>query len=84
MTIPAMNPAGAITTTKAATTTTKSTTSSSKSAAAATTLKTTTAAGGAAGTVQKWGQCGGQGYTGPTVCVGSTCTVSSQWYSQCL
>jgi endoglucanase len=34
--------------------------------------------------VPKWGQCGGQGWTGGTVCVsGSTCTVSNQWYSQC-
>ncbi|KAH6689523.1 cellulose-binding family II [Plectosphaerella plurivora] len=37
------------------------------------------------GTVPKWGQCGGQGWTGGTVCVaGSTCTPSNQWYSQCL
>jgi acetylxylan esterase len=35
--------------------------------------------------VAKYGQCGGSGYTGSTVCAaGSTCTVSSQWYSQCL
>ncbi|KAH6914435.1 acetyl xylan esterase [Coprinopsis sp. MPI-PUGE-AT-0042] len=33
----------------------------------------------------KWGQCGGQGYTGPTCCAsGSTCTKSNDWYSQCL
>ncbi|KAH7040945.1 putative endoglucanase type F [Microdochium trichocladiopsis] len=32
-----------------------------------------------------YGQCGGQGWTGPTTCVsGSTCVVSNQWYSQCL
>ncbi|KFA62033.1 hypothetical protein S40285_02112 [Stachybotrys chlorohalonatus IBT 40285] len=32
-----------------------------------------------------WGQCGGQGWTGPTTCVaGACCTVSHQWYSQCL
>jgi len=38
-----------------------------------------------AATQTKYGQCGGQGYTGPTVCAsGSTCTVSSQYYSQCL
>lgn len=37
------------------------------------------------GTVPKYGQCGGQGYTGPTVCApGSTCKYSNQWYSQCL
>ncbi|KAK5659910.1 hypothetical protein OQA88_13374 [Cercophora sp. LCS_1] len=33
----------------------------------------------------KWGQCGGQGWTGATCCAsGSTCTTSNQWYSQCL
>lgn len=33
----------------------------------------------------KWGQCGGQGWTGPTQCVPpSTCQVQNQWYSQCL
>ncbi|KAF9493865.1 cellulose 1,4-beta-cellobiosidase precursor [Pleurotus eryngii] len=38
-----------------------------------------------AGTVPKWGQCGGIGYGGPTACVaGSTCTYSNDWYSQCL
>ncbi|KAF9036210.1 beta-1,4-endoxylanase [Panaeolus papilionaceus] len=32
-----------------------------------------------------WGQCGGQGWTGPTTCVsGSVCTYSNPWYSQCL
>ncbi|KDQ27452.1 glycoside hydrolase family 7 protein [Pleurotus ostreatus PC15] len=38
-----------------------------------------------AGTVPKWGQCGGINYSGPTTCVaGSTCTYSNAWYSQCL
>jgi cellulose 1,4-beta-cellobiosidase len=37
------------------------------------------------GTAVKWGQCGGNGWTGPTVCAsGSTCTVNNAWYSQCL
>ncbi|TCD66505.1 hypothetical protein EIP91_001281 [Steccherinum ochraceum] len=36
-------------------------------------------------TQTKYGQCGGQGYSGPTVCAsGSTCKQQSQWYSQCL
>jgi cellulose 1,4-beta-cellobiosidase len=34
--------------------------------------------------VSKWSQCGGQGWTGPTCCVESTCKVSNPWYSQCL
>jgi len=36
-------------------------------------------------TVPKFGQCGGSGWTGGTVCAsGSTCTASSTYYSQCL
>ncbi|KAF7369804.1 Endo-1,4-beta-xylanase [Mycena venus] len=32
-----------------------------------------------------WGQCGGQGWTGPTCCVsGTTCQASNAYYSQCL
>ncbi|KIJ67933.1 carbohydrate-binding module family 1 protein [Hydnomerulius pinastri MD-312] len=32
-----------------------------------------------------WGQCGGQGWTGPTTCVaGYVCTASSPYYSQCI
>ena len=32
-----------------------------------------------------WGQCGGKGFTGPTVCAsGSTCVKSNDWFSQCL
>jgi len=38
-----------------------------------------------AAAVAVWGQCGGQGYTGSTVCdSGSTCVVSNAYYSQCL
>ncbi|KAL2263912.1 hypothetical protein VTK26DRAFT_4472 [Humicola hyalothermophila] len=33
----------------------------------------------------RWGQCGGQGWNGPTCCVsGTTCQAQNQWYSQCL
>ncbi|KAF9472706.1 cellobiohydrolase I [Pholiota conissans] len=47
-----------------------------------TTTTTTTAP---AATQTKYGQCGGIGYTGPTVCAsGSRCTVSNPYYSQCL
>ncbi|KAJ7499977.1 endo-1,4-beta-xylanase A precursor [Mycena latifolia] len=32
-----------------------------------------------------WGQCAGQGWTGPTTCVaGSVCTFQNPFYSQCL
>ncbi|TFK18873.1 hypothetical protein FA15DRAFT_602480 [Coprinopsis marcescibilis] len=37
------------------------------------------------GTVPRFGQCGGQGYTGPTQCATPfTCQVTNQYYSQCL
>ena len=31
-----------------------------------------------------YGQCGGEGWTGPTTCASGTCTYSNPWYSQCL
>jgi endo-1,4-beta-xylanase len=34
---------------------------------------------------QRWGQCGGNGWVGPTQCVSPwTCTFVNDWYSQCL
>ncbi|KAK2731671.1 endoglucanase 3 precursor [Colletotrichum kahawae] len=40
---------------------------------------------GAAAQAGAYAQCGGSGWTGATTCVfGYTCTVSNQWYSQCL
>ncbi|KAL7931496.1 glycoside hydrolase family 18, chitinase [Trichoderma chlorosporum] len=36
------------------------------------------------GSVPQWGQCGGNGYTGPTQCVSPfTCVATSEWWSQC-
>jgi len=36
-------------------------------------------------TVPGWSQCGGQGYTGPTVCVsGFKCSYNNQYFSQCV
>ncbi|KAL2193612.1 glycoside hydrolase family 62 protein [Corynascus similis CBS 632.67] len=41
--------------------------------------------GGGGATVARFGQCGGQGYTGPTVCESPyKCTFQNNWYSQCL
>lgn len=41
--------------------------------------------GSSAELAQKWQQCGGASYTGPTTCVsGSTCVRSNEYYSQCL
>ncbi|KAL2264216.1 hypothetical protein VTK26DRAFT_48 [Humicola hyalothermophila] len=40
--------------------------------------------GGVGGSVPLYGQCGGQGYSGPTECAEGTCQVMNEWYSQCL
>ncbi|KAJ7078045.1 glycoside hydrolase superfamily [Mycena belliarum] len=61
-----------------ATTTTKATTTGA-------TTTTTAASNPTGGTAAHWAQCGGQGWTGPTVCASPfTCTVSNEFYSQCL
>lgn len=65
-------------------TTTRTSTTSARTSTT-TTRSSTTAAGGSGGVAQKWAQCGGIGYTGPTQCVsGSTCQYSNAYYSQCL
>lgn len=69
-------------TTKAASSTTSKATTTTTKPATTTASATTTAV---AGTVPKWGQCGGNNYTGSKTCVaGSTCTYQNDWYSQCL
>ncbi|KAK0652349.1 glycosyl hydrolase family 61-domain-containing protein [Cercophora newfieldiana] len=84
-------PGGAAPTTAPTTTSTTSTavptTLVSSTRTSATTSSTSTAAptptGGA--TQTKYGQCGGIGWTGPTVCEsGTTCNKVNDWYSQCL
>ncbi|KAL6872175.1 carbohydrate-binding module family 1 protein [Trichoderma novae-zelandiae] len=36
------------------------------------------------GSVPQWGQCGGEGYTGPTQCQAPfTCVATSEWWSSC-
>ncbi|EEY23771.1 acetylxylan esterase [Verticillium alfalfae VaMs.102] len=46
---------------------------------------TTTAAPPGGCSAARWGQCGGQGWTGCTVCASPyTCQAQNQWYSQCL
>ncbi|QRW11838.1 glycoside hydrolase family 61 protein [Ceratobasidium sp. AG-Ba] len=66
-------PASSSTTSKPVTmSTTKATTTSTSAPPAST------------GTVPKYGQCGGIGWTGATACVsGSTCTKINDYYSQC-
>lgn len=61
--------------------------SSTTTTSAGTTMTTTTssAAPTSTGEAQKWGQCGGLHWTGPTVCVGgTTCQKQNDYYSQCL
>ncbi|RVD90391.1 uncharacterized protein DFL_001357 [Arthrobotrys flagrans] len=71
------------TTTTSSTTTPRTTLTTIRTTTTTTAQTTTTAAGGQA--QQKWGQCGGVGWTGPTNCVeGSTCQVLNPYYSQCL
>lgn len=42
-------------------------------------------ASGAAAQQPLWGQCGGEGYKGPTACVqGTYCSAASNWYAQCV
>jgi len=68
------------------TTPVKTTTTSSKTTTTPTTTpKATTTTAGTIQTQSEWGQCGGIGWTGPTVCAsGTTCNVLNPYYSQCL
>lgn len=52
----------------------------------ATATPTTTSTPTATSTgASEWGQCGGEGWTGPTTCQSPyTCQVQNPWYSQCL
>ncbi|KAH7090918.1 cellulose-growth-specific protein [Auriculariales sp. MPI-PUGE-AT-0066] len=60
-----------------------STGSSSSSTPSSSSTATSTSTAPSA-TQTKYGQCGGQGWTGPTACAtGSTCTVLNSYYSQC-
>ncbi|KAF7719545.1 Acetylxylan esterase [Penicillium ucsense] len=65
--------------------TTTSTNGGSQTTTSVSTQPTGGSPGSGGGTVPQWGQCGGNGWTGPTQCAaGFTCTVSNPWYSQCL
>ncbi|KAK4232501.1 Xyloglucanase [Podospora fimiseda] len=77
-------------TTSRATTLSTSTIKTTSTTVATTTSVVTTSTSSAAtpsptALAQRWGQCGGIGYTGPTQCVAPyVCTVGNPWYSQCL
>ncbi|KAF7297497.1 Carbohydrate esterase family 15 protein [Mycena indigotica] len=78
-----LNQGGTVTTSQGGTTTTTSATTSKSSGTTTTTSQPATGTGGA--TQQHWDQCGGQGWTGGTVCVSPyTCQVLNPYYSQCL
>jgi cellulose 1,4-beta-cellobiosidase len=78
------NPGGSSSSTTARTTATTSRTTTSTSVRTTLTTATTTQ-GGNTPTQTKWGQCGGNGWTGPTACVsGAQCQKLNDWYFQCL
>lgn len=57
---------------------------STTSTGSASTTSTTSPSSMATGLVNQWNQCGGEGWTGPTVCVSPyVCTYYSVWYSGC-
>ncbi|KAL4862616.1 glycosyl hydrolase family 61-domain-containing protein [Aspergillus spectabilis] len=67
------------------TTTTSSTLTTTTSRTTTTTTTRTTTSGGGTATQTLWGQCGGNGYGGPTACpAAATCTTYSDFYSQCV
>ncbi|KAI1821114.1 putative class III chitinase [Xylaria intraflava] len=65
-------------------TTAKPTTMATSTKSASSPSKTGSSGGSSGGSVAQWGQCGGQGYTGPTACASPyKCTSVSSWWSQC-
>ncbi|KAL5334106.1 glycosyl hydrolase family 61-domain-containing protein [Aspergillus crustosus] len=68
-----------------ATSTTLTTTTSRVTTTTTTRTTTTTTTTGGTPTQTLWGQCGGSGYSGPSVCPpAATCTTLSPFYSQCV
>ncbi|KAI0473475.1 glycoside hydrolase family 18 protein [Xylariaceae sp. FL0804] len=68
---------GAATTTIAPTGTATATTMTTSTRTATSATSTST------GTVAQWGQCGGEGYTGPTECASPYTCQGSYWWMQC-
>ncbi|KAG9035048.1 hypothetical protein FRB95_012196 [Tulasnella sp. JGI-2019a] len=67
------------------TTTAKTSTTTSTTTAKTTASTTTTSKASTASAVAQYGQCGGTGWTGGTVCASSyVCTYVNAYYSQCL
>jgi alpha-galactosidase len=66
-------------------TTGSSPTQAPSSSSTSTSAPPATSTGGDTCRSEKWGQCGGTGWSGCKACVsGSTCTLVNEWYSQCL
>lgn len=80
--IPTTTPETAPGTTTPETTTSETTTSETPYASPGS--STSPNGGDSSGDAPLYGQCGGQGWTGPTTCASGTCKVSNAWYSQCL
>jgi len=65
-------------------TSTSTSTTATETATKTSTTTTASATATGTGTVAQWGQCGGEGYTGPTECESPyTCVATSVWWSQC-
>ncbi|KAF7335355.1 GMC oxidoreductase [Mycena sanguinolenta] len=78
------NPGSTSSTTSISSTTSSTTSTTSSTTSQPTTTKTTTTTAPVP-TQTHWGQCGGIGWQGPTVCAAPfTCKVSNPYYSQCL
>jgi cellulose 1,4-beta-cellobiosidase len=74
-------PVSSTSTTRLSTSSTRASTSSTRAPSSSTTVPTPT--GGPA--APHWGQCGGKSWAGATRCESPyTCTVSNEYYSQCL
>jgi len=85
-TTPTTTPTGTdVTTTPTTLVTTTSPTDVTTTTSQAPPTTTANNGGGGGAQSQKWGQCGGNGWTGPTSCVsGTTCQYNNPYYSQCL
>lgn len=82
---PGSGPASTVSSSTAKPTTVVTSVRQSTSTTSSTSSKPTTSAATGGCTTAKYGQCGGQGFTGCTTCAsGSSCVETNQYYSQCL
>jgi hypothetical protein len=78
-------PGGAVVSSSSASSAPTTTTSPGTTLSTSTTSAAATTTSAAAGTLPKYSQCAGEGWTGSGTCVaGTTCTYSNAYYSQCL